>query len=140
MSYLTRDDILGASDRKVEDVDVPEWGGVVRVRGMTGEERDAFEASIAPPQPRQNRRRATQQQAQLNYANFRARLCSWCIVGDNDERLFSDTGISALGGKSAAALDRVFDATTRRGQHRLGVIAKRLHAKNKKNPMGEWGN
>ena len=33
MPYLTRDDILQAVDLKYEDVQVPEWGGVVRVRG-----------------------------------------------------------------------------------------------------------
>ena len=44
--YLTRDAILQATDLTFEDVAVPEWGGVVRVRGLTGTERDAFEASV----------------------------------------------------------------------------------------------
>lgn len=34
-AYLTLDDIRNAVDVKEEDVETPEWGGVVRVRGLT---------------------------------------------------------------------------------------------------------
>ena len=52
MTYLSRDAILQREDIKTEDVEVPEWGGTVRVRGMTGVQRDAFEASlIQQPRP-----------------------------------------------------------------------------------------
>jgi hypothetical protein len=44
-SYLTRDAILQAPDLQGEDVAVPEWGGTVRVRGLSGAQRDAYEAS-----------------------------------------------------------------------------------------------
>ena len=43
---LSRDDILKAEDLTTEEVDVPEWGGTVLVRGLTGRERDEFEASV----------------------------------------------------------------------------------------------
>ena len=46
---LSRDDILKAADNEPEEVDVPEWGGSVLVRGMTGRERDAFEVSLMQP-------------------------------------------------------------------------------------------
>ena len=46
MAYLTRDEILQAQDIQFEDVKVPEWNGTVRVRGLTGVERDALEASL----------------------------------------------------------------------------------------------
>lgn len=36
--YLTAEDVLGASDITTVDVDVPEWGGTVRLRAMSGEE------------------------------------------------------------------------------------------------------
>ena len=42
MTYLSRDAILQREDIKTEDVEVPEWGGTVRVRGMSGVQRDAF--------------------------------------------------------------------------------------------------
>ena len=47
---LTRDQILAVSDIQTEEVHVPEWGGTVLVRGLTGAERDEFEAGMATPQ------------------------------------------------------------------------------------------
>ena len=35
MALLTRDEILAADDIKTEDVEVPEWGGDVRVSVMS---------------------------------------------------------------------------------------------------------
>ena len=46
MTLLSKTAILCANDLQTEDVEVPEWGGAVRVRSFTGRERDAFEASM----------------------------------------------------------------------------------------------
>ena len=43
MTLLSKTAILCANDLKTEDVDVPEWGGAVRVRSFTGRARDAFD-------------------------------------------------------------------------------------------------
>ena len=45
---LTQEQIRAASDLKTEEVYVPEWGGSVLMRGMTGTERDAWEDDMAP--------------------------------------------------------------------------------------------
>jgi len=102
--YLTRQQILEVDDLPAEDVEVPEWGGVVRVRGLTGAERDLFEAAIVNLQGK----RTT-----VKMENVRARLVSLSAVGENGERLFSNADIKALGAKSAAALQRVFDVASR---------------------------
>jgi hypothetical protein len=94
---LSRDDILGADDLPVHRVDVPEWGGTVNVRSMTGYERDQFETSLTSGKDKS-----------VNLKNIRARLVSLTAVDDNGERLFTDADVDALGRKSAAALDRVF--------------------------------
>ena len=104
VKLLTRDGILQANDLPFEDVDVPEWGGTVRVRTLTGKERDSFEESIS-----QVRGKKTE----LRLANIRAKLAARSIVDEDGNRLFSDDDISALGKKSAAALDRVFAAARR---------------------------
>jgi len=104
MPYLTRDDILQAVDLKYEDVPVPEWGGVVRVRGLTGAERDAFEAGVVERQGKQ---------AKLNMANIRARLVALVIVDGEGKRLFNDADVAALGRKSGVALNRVFETAQR---------------------------
>lgn len=101
MAMLSRDDILKAEDRKFEVLPVPEWGGDVRLRTLTGRERDEFESSTV-----QTNKKGQQS---ANLVNIRARLVSLCIVDENDERIFpSKTDIHLLGDKSAAALERVF--------------------------------
>ena len=111
MTYLSRDTILQREDIVTEDVEVPEWGGTVRVRGMSGVERDAFEASlIVQPEEQANgkRKRRRQQATKTSMANVRAKLCAWCIIDENGAKLFSDADVVALGAKSAAALDRIY--------------------------------
>jgi len=95
---LSREDILKAEDRRIEVVEVPEWGGSVRVRSMTGAERDQFEGEVL------DIRRGG---VELKRANFRARLVVRTVVGDDDKPMFSPGDLEALGAKSAAALDRV---------------------------------
>lgn len=100
MTYLTREAILDAQDLPTETVEVPEWGGAVLVRGLTGRERDAFEASMIE----QKGRKTT-----FTMSNFRAKLAARTIIDENGKRMFSDKDMDALGGKSAVALQRVFN-------------------------------
>lgn len=99
---LTKDQILEADDLRTEDVEVPEWGGTVRVRSLVGSERDAFEASLIVV--RGNGKR------EVRLANMRARLVALTVIGEDGVRVFDETDVKRLGEKSAAALDRVFDA------------------------------
>ncbi|HEY3679036.1 MAG TPA: hypothetical protein VGL45_09970 [Bradyrhizobium sp.] len=45
---LTAADILGAKDRKIVAVDVPEWGGTVHVRSLSTAEAFALEQVMRP--------------------------------------------------------------------------------------------
>ena len=99
MATLNRDEILAASDILTELVPVPEWGGDVYVKGMTGAERDKFEASII------EQRGKTQT---MNMANIRAKLASLTICDETGRRLFNEADVQLLSKKSAAALQRVF--------------------------------
>ena len=103
--FLSADEILAADDIQVQIVDVPEWGGSVRIRPMTGEERDRFEASILE---RRGKKMIP------NTANLRARVVAWCCIDEAGNRLFPDSDqVAKLGEKSAAALDRVFEVAGR---------------------------
>jgi hypothetical protein len=104
MAYLTRDAILSAVDIPQEDVAVPEWGGSVLVRGLTGRQRDSFEAGMVRGQGRNQT---------LVLENMRAKLCALTIVDEQGDRLFSEADVKALSEKSAAALDRVFAVAMR---------------------------
>lgn len=100
MALLTREAILKVHDIATSTVAVLEWGGEVLVRGLSGAERDAFENAMI--QGRGKNRR-------MNLANLRARLVAIAVVDEQGNRLFTDADIAALGEKSAAALERVFD-------------------------------
>ena len=103
--YLKRDQILNVDDSKTEEVDVPEWGGTVLIKMMTGTERDAFEASIT-----QNKHGSRV----VGTENIRAKLVSKCVIDpDTKELMFTPGDIEALGKKSSAALDRIFSAATK---------------------------
>lgn len=95
---LSRDQILDASDLETKEVEVPEWGGTVLVKALSGRDRDAYEASLM-------KIRGKEQIPDLH--NMRAKLVARAIVDEEGKRLFTDQDINALGLKSAAALDRV---------------------------------
>ncbi|RMB81277.1 hypothetical protein [Streptomyces shenzhenensis] len=107
MALLSKDQITAADDRKWEDVPVPEWGGTVRLLGMSGTERNAYQSSLVvlghdgKPQ-------------RMNMADQLAKLVAKCLVGEDYERLFTDKEVKALGAKNGAVLER------------LGKIAQRL--------------
>ena len=100
MTLLTKDQILGIDDRDSVTVNVPEWGGDVKIAAMTACERDAFEASMLDTKGKGDAKRLQ---------NFRARFVASCIVDDDGNRLFSDKDIVALGKKSSAPISRLFD-------------------------------
>lgn len=97
---LSKDQILGADDRAFREVDVPEWGGSVRIGTMTAAERDAFEASMIPEKGKKQADKM---------ANFRARFVARCIVDAEGKPVFTEADIVQLGRKSANVLSRLFD-------------------------------
>ena len=99
MNILSKDAILAADDLPRETVNIPEWGGEVLVRTMSGTDRDAFEASLLEKDGRME--------------NVRARLVALTLCDSQGDRLFDDSEIAALGRKSARALDRVFSVAQR---------------------------
>jgi hypothetical protein len=103
-NIITRDQILGAQDIQTEEVKVPEWGGSVLVKGMTGAERDKFEASNMEGKGKKQK---------FNLENLRAKLVAKSVVDEKGDHLFQESDIPALGKKSASALERVFSVAMR---------------------------
>ena len=101
---LNKEQILQIEDLPFEDVEIPEWDGMVRVRTMTGTERDAFEESIVDFK---NKDRKT------NFQNLRAKLVAKTVIDENGNLLFTDEDVIKLGKKSAKALDRIFEVAQR---------------------------
>lgn len=106
MSFLTKEQIIQAQDLKTEVVDVPEWGGQVRVRTITAKERDAFETQLASEKG--------------GLENIRAKFVAATLIDEKGKLLFDEMQISQLGNKSGAAVDKVFAI----GQKLAGLGAK----------------
>ena len=98
MKLLSKESILSADDLPRREVEVPEWGGSIFVRTMTGADRDEFEASLFSDDDKRT------------FENMRARLASLTMVDKDGTRLFGADDIKSLGRKSSTALDRVFTA------------------------------
>ena len=107
---LTREDVFAAADRATEDVEVPEWGGTITVRALSGTERDKYEASMV--RYRRNAQGGVEIES-VETDNLRARLVSQSAVDEEGNRLFKEADVLGLRDKSAAALDRVFQAAQR---------------------------
>jgi len=99
MKELSSEEILNTEDILEELVEVPEWKGTVRVRGLTGRERDAYEASLLEQRGRNTK---------ANLQNARAKLVVLSVVDARGQRMFTESQIPQLGAKSAAALDRIW--------------------------------
>lgn len=94
---LKKDQILKANDLKTTEVEVPEWGGSVRVRTMTGAARQEFQEQINTPKGKLPK-------------NMIEALVVATAVDDSGEPLFSKEDIQALSAKSSIALQKVFEA------------------------------
>jgi hypothetical protein len=100
---LTREQIIAQREQplRTEVVSVPEWGGDVIVRELSGRERDAFEAEFVDDK---GRRRLDAM------FNIRARLVAASVVDEKGQTMFFPSDVEMLSDLSAAALDRVFTA------------------------------
>jgi hypothetical protein len=91
---LSKAKILAAKDVKLsEAVPVPEWGGDVYIRTISGTERDKFEEAYS----------------EQKMKAFRVRFLVLTLADESGERLFGDADIDALGGKSSVVINRLFD-------------------------------
>ena len=91
MAFLSKSAILSADDFKYDTVSCPEWGGDVRVRGLTA----ADQAYIA-------KLNNTDKKEVLTLNVFVRG-----VVDENGERIFTSSDIDDLKGRSYAVIERV---------------------------------
>ena len=109
MTLLNFDDIVASQDKEYEDVDVPEWGGTVRIATMSGEDRDRWELSMMQADD------SSERGFKLNFdAYSRVRLVAMCLVDDNFNRIFvTKEQIEKLSQKSGKVMDFLYDVAQR---------------------------
>ena len=89
--FLTAAEILEADDLKIVEVDVPEWGGVVRLRPMSAEEVIAFNE--------------VNKDASKKHAAVR--VTATCLVNEDGTPMFTQAQIDKLSKKSLAAFMKI---------------------------------
>jgi hypothetical protein len=104
VNLLTRKFILDQKELKRVLVEVPEWGGSVWVREMTGKERDEYEGGLM-----RIHRQGKKTQITPNFTNSKARMASMCVVDENGKQVFSASDVGRLGELSSKALNRIVD-------------------------------
>lgn len=103
MALVTKAQISAAVDRKWEDVDVPEWGGEVRLMALSSADRGYIEAGSVV---------ANGQAAQLRVESlklYREKLVGMAMVDEAFERMYTNKEImaGALGNKDGGIIERL---------------------------------
>jgi hypothetical protein len=106
MNLTSKEAILGQSDKKIQALEVPEWGAMtVYIRVMNGRDRDEFEGFFA------RQRAAAKKKGQEFFPdNFRSVVAAFTLCDTEGKRIFSLDDVDALGEKSSDALDRIAEA------------------------------
>ncbi len=92
---LSRDDIFSAKDLTFQEVEIPQWGGSVRIKVMSIAEQIAFE--------RLNK--AKKDDSELVFA-----LLSQCCVDEGGNHLFEEKDVVELNKKSSVPVLALFKA------------------------------
>lgn len=102
---LSREDILAkGSELQVREVEVPEWGGFVRLRELTSSERTRVELSMV----QQRQGRGGNQVDMSAYPRLRGRVLARSIVDEANHLLFTEADIEAFAEMGAGPIERLF--------------------------------
>lgn len=106
MKILGKQDIQAAQDQVIEQLEVPEWGGTVYVRSISGKERGLIEAAAA-------RFKETKGKDETFVRTFTVRMAALGLCDAEGKRLFGDDEIPVLAERNAAAIARVAEVVQR---------------------------
>ena len=102
---LDKQAIFGANDIKTEEVFVEGWKGKVIVKGLTGNERDAWEQRIM-----ESRKGDT---GKYDLRLLKARFVIASVVDAEGNRTFSEADVEQLNLKGAKSIQTVYDVGQR---------------------------
>ena len=103
MAVLSRDQIFSKPDIETDEVDVPEWGGTVRIRSITA----AQQKEIAKIQNNTARSETDR------YARGRLQMVVFGCVDKEGSPLFTEDDFAALEERNPGVLNRLSDAIGR---------------------------
>src|SRR5437868_7602200 len=97
---LTLSEIIAAKDSQIEKVPVPEWGGDVFVRVLTGPEREEYD-TLMLSKIDGNKWKDNKGLKQL--------LLKYALCDEKGTRMVQDSDVAKLFGKSSTVLQRLFE-------------------------------
>ena len=100
MTKLTKADIFKADDLPTKDMDIPEWGGTLTVRTLTGIERDEWESAFV-------------NQDKIAIRGLKARLVQLTTMNGDGQQMFTKADLQKINSKSASVIDRIFQVSQR---------------------------
>lgn len=92
---LTKSKILNAKDFKLREVEVPQWGGSVMIKTLSSFDKGLFEQKTSG--------------ANLDLSTIMAEYAAMIICDEKGNRLFTAEDVMELAGKSAFALEHIFN-------------------------------
>jgi len=98
MAILSKEDILACNDDDTLVLDVPEWGGEVRIALMSAADMDAYESSLVTSK------------GKFNLKNARAKFLAAVLVDADGKKLFTPADITGLGNKSTKVVAKIYKA------------------------------
>lgn len=95
---ITRAQVQQAVDIPTRDVEVPEWGGTVRVRGLNAKERIEVKDSFSG-----------KKEGEIELADYMlpCRLIAMAAIDEQGAPIFSAEDVEMLGKKSPQVIDRL---------------------------------
>ena len=100
MKKLSKDDIFKADDLPTKDMDIPEWGGTLTIRTLTGAERDEWESAFV-------------NQDKIDIRGLKARLVQLTTMNGDGQQMFTKADLRKINSKSASVIDRIFQVSQR---------------------------
>ena len=100
MKKLSKDDIFKADDLPTKDMDIPEWGGTLTIRTLTGAERDEWESAFV-------------NQDKIDIRGLKSRLVQLTTMNGDGQQMFTKADLQKINSKSASVIDRIFQVSQR---------------------------
>ncbi len=116
-NYLDRAAIIAAQDLGYQDVDVPEWGGTVRVYALSATQNDKLHLQVLDMSESMkasalNGKNGGDFEIKLDmdkWAESKAQVVVWTVADGDGNRLFTQKDIGTVGLKSGEVIDRLYD-------------------------------
>lgn len=116
MALLNRNQILEAKDIKTKDIEVPEWGGTIRIKQLSAKEYNDITMNMVNIRKMAAKQLSSRKNAnenledainELAIKNQKILLLIKSIVDENMKPLFTEADMELLYQKNANVIDRI---------------------------------